>query len=157
MATHSSIPAWRIPWSEELGWLQSMRLQRVRHNLVTKPPTTTTLGGKLNYFQVFATVKILKWIFLFSSVTQSCPTLCDLMDGSTPGLPVHHQLPELAQTHVHRVGDAIKPSHPLSSCSPLVSIFPSIRVFLFFASGGQIIGASGAASVLPMNVKTDFL
>ena len=53
----------------------------------------------------------------FSSVTQSCPTLCDPMDCSTPGLPVHHQLPELAQTHVHRVGDAIQPSYPLSSPS----------------------------------------
>ena len=49
----------------------------------------------------------------FSSVSQSCPTLCDPMDCSTPGLPVHHQLLELAQTHVHRVGDAIQPSHPL--------------------------------------------
>ena len=56
----------------------------------------------------------------FSSVTQSCPTLCDPMNHSTPGLPVHHQLPEFTQTHVHRVGDAIQPSHPLSSPSPPV-------------------------------------
>ena len=54
----------------------------------------------------------------FSSVTQSCPTLCDPMNLSTPGLPVHHQLPEFTQTHVHRVSDAIQPSHPLSSPSP---------------------------------------
>ena len=53
-----------------------------------------------------------------SSVAQSCPTLCDPTDCSTPGFPVHHQLPELAQTHVHQVGDAIQPSHPLSSPSP---------------------------------------
>ena len=53
----------------------------------------------------------------FSSVTQSCPTLCDPMDCSTPGFPVHHQLPELNQTHVHPVGNAIQPSHPLSSPS----------------------------------------
>ena len=53
----------------------------------------------------------------FSSVTQLCPTLCDPMDCSTPGLPVHHQLPESTQTHVHWVGDAIQPSHPLSSPS----------------------------------------
>ena len=65
----------------------------------------------------------------FSSVAQSCPTLCDPMNCSTPGLPVHHQLPESTQTHVHRVGDAIKPSHPLSSPCLLPSIFPSIRVF----------------------------
>jgi len=54
----------------------------------------------------------------FSSVAQSCPTLCDPMSLSMPGLPVHHQLPEFTQTHVHRVSDAIQPSHPLSSLSP---------------------------------------
>ena len=53
-----------------------------------------------------------------SSVAQSCPTLCDPMNYSTPGLPVHHQLPEFTQTHVHLVGDAIQTSHPLSSPSP---------------------------------------
>ena len=62
------------------------------------------------------------WVVLvsvqFNSVAQSCPTLCDPMDCSTPGLPVHHQLPESTQTHVHRVDDAIQPSHPLSSPSP---------------------------------------
>ena len=54
----------------------------------------------------------------FSSVAQSCPTLCNPMDCSVPGFPVYHQIPELAQIHVHRVGDAIQPSHPLSSPSP---------------------------------------
>ena len=54
---------------------------------------------------------------LFSSVAQSCPTLCNHMDCSTPGFPVHHQLPELAQTHVRRVSDAIQPCHPLSPTS----------------------------------------
>ena len=54
----------------------------------------------------------------FSSVAQSCPTLCDPMNRSMPGLPVHHQLPEFTQTHVHRVSDAIQPCHPLSSPSP---------------------------------------
>ena len=54
----------------------------------------------------------------FSSVAQSCPTLCDPMNRSTPGLPVHHHLPEFTQTHVHRVSDAIQPSHPLLSPSP---------------------------------------
>ena len=54
----------------------------------------------------------------FSSVTQSCPTLCDRMNCSMPGLPVHHQLPEFTQTHLHRVSDAIQPSHPLLSPSP---------------------------------------
>ena len=54
----------------------------------------------------------------FSSVPQSCPTLCDPMNRSTPDLPAHHQLPEFTQTHIHRVGDAIQPSHPLSSPFP---------------------------------------
>ena len=54
----------------------------------------------------------------FSSVVQLCPTLCDLVNRNTPGLPVHHHLLEFTQTHVHRVSDAIQPSHPLSSPSP---------------------------------------
>ena len=56
--------------------------------------------------------------FQFSSVAQLCPSLCDPRDCSMPGLPVHHQLPEFTQTHVHQIGDAIQPSHPLSSPSP---------------------------------------
>ena len=69
------------------------------------------------------------FIFLqFSSVTQFCPTLCNPMDCSMPGFPVHHQLPELAQIHVHQVGDAIQPFHSLSF-PLLTSIFPSIGVF----------------------------
>ena len=67
--------------------------------------------------------------YQFSSVAQSSPTLCDPMDCSMPGLPVRHQLPEFTQTHVHWVGDAIQPSHPLSSPLLLPSIFPSIRIF----------------------------
>ena len=65
----------------------------------------------------------------FSSVAQSCLTLCNPMNHSTPGLPVHHKLPEFTQTHVHRVGDAIQPSHPLPSPLLLPLIPPSIRVF----------------------------
>ena len=65
----------------------------------------------------------------FSSVAQSCPTLCNPMNRSTPGLLVHHQLPEFTQSRVHRVSDAIQPSHPLSSLSPPHSTFPSIKVF----------------------------
>ena len=66
---------------------------------------------------------------MFSSVAQSYPTLCDPMNRSTPGLPVHHHLLEFTQTHVHQVGDAIQPSHPLSSPFPPAPIPPSIRVF----------------------------
>ena len=91
----------------------------------------------------------------FSSVTQSCPTLCDPMDCSTPGFPIYHQLLELAQTHVHRVSDA-NPSIsssvvPFSSCLqsfPALGFFPMSQ---FFASRGQSFGAS--ASVLSMNIQ----
>ena len=65
----------------------------------------------------------------FSSVAQSCPTLCDPMNRSTPGLPVHHHIPEFTQTHIHPVGDAIQPFHPLSPLLLLPPIPPSIRVF----------------------------
>ena len=68
-------------------------------------------------------------IVLCSSVTQSCPTLCDPMNRSMPGFPVHHHLPEFTQTHVHQVRDAIQPSHSLSSLLLLPPIPPSIRVF----------------------------
>ena len=95
--------------------------------------------------------------FQFSSVTQSCPTLCNPMDCSRPGLPVHHQLPEFTQTHVHRVSDAIQPSHPLSSpFSSCPQSFPASGSFpmsQLFASGGQSIRASASASVLPMNIQ----
>ena len=77
----------------------------------------------------------------FSSVAQSCPTLCDPMNRSTPGLPVHHQLPEFTQTHVHRVGDAIQPSHPLSCPSPPApnpSQHQSFPMSQLFAWGGHI-------------------
>ena len=91
------------------------------------------------------------------SVTKSCSTLWDPMDCSTPGFPVFHYLLEFAQTHVHWVGDAIQPSHPLSSPSPPTlnlsqhqGLFPTSRLF---ASSGQCIGASASASVLPMNIQ----
>ena len=74
----------------------------------------------------------------FSSVAQSCLTLCNFMDCSTPGLPVHHQLLEFSQTHVHHSGHAIQPSYPLSSPSPQPLIFPSIRVFSSDSSSHQV-------------------
>ena len=76
-----------------------------------------------------AVLEVLTTTIQFSSVAQSCPTLCNPMNRSMPGLPVHHQLPESTQTCVHWVGDAIQPSPPLSSLLLLPSIFPSIRVF----------------------------
>ena len=88
----------------------------------------------------------------FSSVAQSCPTLCNPMNCSRPGLPVHHHLPEFTQTHIHWVHDAIQPSHPRSSPSPPAPN-PSQHQSLFqrvsSAWGGQSTGASALASFLP--------
>ena len=92
------------------------------------------------------------------SVTQSCLTLCNPMDCRTPGLPVLHRLPELAQTHVHWASDVIQPSHPLFSS--FLQSFLASGSFLMswpFMSGGQIIGISASASVLPMNIQDWFL
>ena len=98
----------------------------------------------------------------FSSVIQPCLTLCNPMDCSTPGLPVHYQLPEPTQTHVHCIGDAIQ---RLILCCPLIlpsscwETFPasgSFPMIKFFASAGQTIGVSASASVLPMNIHDWF-
>ena len=100
---------------------------------------------------------------LVNSVAQSCPTLCNPMNHRMPGLPVHHQLLESTQTHVHRVGDAIQPSHPLSSYSSYFFSCPqsfpasgSFQMSQLFASGGQSIRVSASTSVLPMNTQDWF-
>ena len=90
------------------------------------------------------------------SVAQSCLTLCDPMNRSTPGLPVHYQLPESTQTHVHQVSDAIQPSHPLASPSPPApnpSQHQSFPMSQLFAWDGQSIGVSASTSVLSMNTQ----
>ena len=102
---------------------------------------------------------ILSWLIYsvqFSSVAPSCPMLCDPMNCSTPGLLVQNQLPESTQTHVHRVGDAIQPSHPLSSPSPPASNpsqHQSFPMSQLFAWGGQSIGVSALASALSKNTQ----
>jgi len=104
----------------------------------------------------FYSIKVLKNAIQCSSVAQSTE-LCDPMDCSTPGLPVHHQLPELTQTHVLRVSDAIQSSSVISFSS--LQSFPawgSFPMSQFFASGGQSIGISASASVLPMNIQDWF-
>ena len=86
---------------------------------LTIQKTKVTASGLITSWQIYGKImKTVRLYFQFSSVSQSCPALCDPMNCSTPGLPVHHQLPEFTQTHFHRVGDAIQPSHPLSSPSP---------------------------------------
>ena len=103
------------------------------------------------------------WTARFSSVAQSCPTLWDPMDCSTPGLPVHHQLLEFSHTHIRWVDDAIQPSHPLSpsvthffSCLQSFPASGSFPVSQFFSSSGQSIGVSASASVLPTNIQERF-
>ena len=91
----------------------------------------------------------------FSSVIQSCLTLCHPMNHSTLGLPVHHQLPEFTQTHVHRVSDAIQPSHPQLSPfppAPNPSLHQSLFQWVNSLHEGRSIGVSASASVLPMNI-----
>ena len=136
MATHSSILAWRIPWTGEPGGLQSRGSQRVGHDWVANTQT-----------------------HVVSSVAQSCLTLCNPMDCSMPGLPVHHQLPEVTQTCVHQVGDAIQPSHPLLSPSPpALNLFQCQGLFQWVSSSHQV------AEVLELQhqsfqwiFRTDFL
>ena len=108
-----------------------------------------------------ASLTTLKPLTVFSSVQslKLCLTLCDPMNCSTPGFPVHHQGPELAQTHVYQVGDAIQPSHLLSSFLLLLPIFPSIRVFSkesVLHIRWPTIGVSASASVLPKNIQDWF-
>ena len=94
-----------------------------------------------------------------SSVAQSCLMLCNPMDCSTPGFPIQHQHSELAQTHAHRVSDAIQPSHPQVPYSSCLQCFPTSGSFpmnQLFTSGGQNIGVSVSASVLPMNIQDWF-
>ena len=97
----------------------------------------------------------------FSSVAQSCLTLSNPMDCGTPGFPVHHQLPELTQTHVHRVGDATQPSHPLSSPSPPpLNLSHHQGLFQWVSSSQQV--AKGLEFQLPHQsfqwlFRTDFL
>ena len=126
---------------------------------------------KHNFYGYWETKKFMWLILLYwsgikpttslSSVAQSCPTLCDPMDCTTPGFPVHHQLPKLAQTHVHQVGDAIQPSHPLSSPSPsALNLSQHQGIFQWVSSSHQV------AEVLELQLqhqsfqwifRTDFL
>ena len=109
---------------------------------------------------VISLIRALPSDVYFCSVAQSCLTLCDLVDCSMTGFPVHHQLPELTLMHVHWVGDAIQPSHPLSSPSPpAFNLFQHQGLFKLVSSSHQVakeLGVSASASVLPMNIQASF-
>ena len=150
MATHSSITAWKIPRTEECGGLQFIGSQRAGHKWASE-------WCVINTIRIDERQNISKTWALGSVQLLSCPTLCNSMDCSMPGLPVHHQLLEPTQTHVHWVGDAIQPSHPLSSSC--LHSFPASRSFprsQFFTSGGQSIGVSTSALLLLMNIQDWF-
>ena len=114
---------------------------------------SSTTESNLSYFNKWSWPAI-----QFTSFTQSCLTLCNPMNRSTPGLPVHHQLSELTQTHVHWVGDTIQSSHPLSSPSPSSFNLSQHQGLVSqpFTSGGQSVEASASASVLPINIQDWF-
>ena len=145
MATHSSILAWRIPWKEEPGGLQSMRSQKSQTRLIDSPAAAVCIYGSTSCRSC--------------SGIQSCLTLCDPVDCSTPGFPVLHHLPELSQTHIHGVGDAIWASRSLSSTSSpafYLSQHQGLFQWVGFAHQVASVGASASASVLPMNVQDWF-
>ena len=96
--------------SFRMDWLDLLAIQGTLKSLLQHHSSKASILWRSAFFTVSSVQ--------FSSVTQLCPTLCDPMNCSTPGLPVHHQLPEFTQIHIHRVSDAIQTSHPLSSPSP---------------------------------------
>ena len=110
MATHYSILVWKSHGQRTLVcYNPKCHKESGKTEQLSKP---AWVANEENFW------KLLLLSVQFSSVTQSCPSLCNPMNCSTPGLPVNHQLPEVNQTHIHRVGDAIQPSHPLSTLSP---------------------------------------
>jgi len=135
-------------WHKPRIWFHALKIKVsstatvIRKNLPLTSTMIFMIWSQYSTVYVFSLIQKQKCYFLFlesvplhfipriSSVAQSCLTLCDPMDCSTPGLPVHHQLPELTQTHVHWVGDAIQPSHPLSSPSlPALNLTQHQRLF----------------------------
>ena len=146
-SVHGILQARILEW---VAMLSSRRSSRPRD--WTRVSWVSYTGG--GFFTTSAT-----WEYIsvqFSWVAQLCSTLCNPMDCSTPGFHLRHQLPELTQTYVHWVSDAILPSHPLIPFSSCLQSFPasgSFQMSQFFASGGQSFGALALASVLPMNTQ----
>ena len=130
MATHSATLAWKIPWTEKPSRLQSTESKRVGHGWVTSLSLSMLFKhlGSWKNFKILELWHQWRWITICCSVTQSCLTLHNPMDCSTPGFPVLHHLSELAQIIFI---ESVKASNHLVLCCPLLlpSIFPSIRVF----------------------------
>jgi len=128
---HMDITRWSTPKSD---WLYSLQPKMEKLYIVSKNKTRSWLWlrswtpyakFRLKLKKVGKTTRPFR--YQFSSVAQSCPTLCNPMNRSMPGLPVQHQLPEFTQTHVHRVSDAIQPSHPMLSPSPWKESYDQLR------------------------------
>ena len=141
--------AWLIIREIQIKAITRYHLTWVRIFIIRKSVNKKCLTGSgpstLNYkfLSFFPSFQCLYSIILFlfsqfSSVTQLCPTLCDLMDCNTTDFPIYHQVLELTQTHVHRVGDAIQPSHPLSSLSPAFNLSQHQRLFQGASSSYQV-------------------
>ena len=156
----NSIPPYNLLlffFSQQFCYIDVESALPLLHN--SFPSLVASLSLSLSLF--LCSGKFLWWYLQFSTITQSCLTLCDPVDCSTPGFPVHHQLPELTQTHVHWVGDAIQPSHPLSSPSPPAFNLPQNQgLFQWVSSSHQV------AKVLELQLqhqsfqwifRTDFL
>ena len=149
LATHSSVLAWRIPGTVESSGLPSLGLHRVGRDWRDLAAAAAGFSYIYTYIPLYVwttaslSIHQLMDIMLFpclqfSSVTQSCLTLCDPTNHSTPDLPVH-QLPESTQTHIHWVGDAIQPSHPLLSPSPpALNLFQHQGLFQWVSSLHQV-------------------
>ena len=166
IVTHSSTLAWKIPGTGEPGGLLSLVLHRVGHNWSDLAAAAAIhVGSCLTWiitvplYLDFRPLILKIWVISFSSVAQSCPTLWDLMDCSKLGFPVHHHLPEPAQTYVHWVGDVIQPSHPLSSPSPAFNLSQNQGLF-------QLVNSHQVGKVLELQLqhqsfqwifRTDFL
>ena len=124
------LATWRLNLSDPIVFKKlNPTFEKVeRAHSIEKVNNISHLAQHLNFIDEEIEAQRGKYLVAFSSVAQSGPTLCNPMDCLKPGFPVHHQLLESTQTHVHCVGDAIQPSHPLSSLSPSALIFPKHQV-----------------------------
>ena len=142
------------PWKIVEQFLRKLNL------FLPHSPAIMLLGNYLKILKIFVHTKTFTQMFQFSSVAQLYLTFCGPMDCSTPGFPVHHQLSDLAQIHVHRVGDAIQPSYPLLSSSPLAFNLSQHQGFFQWVSSlhqvAKSTGASASGSVLPVNIQEWF-